>query len=116
MRHAKKKITLGRERNQRVALMRALAESIVLHGSIETTLAKAKALRSFVEPLVTKAKRGTLADRRNVLKVLYTDKAVKKLFTEIAPKYQTRPGGYTRVTKLGYRALDQGAKARIEFV
>ena len=116
MRHAKQKFTLGRERNQRLALLRALAESIVLHGSIETTLAKAKALRMVIEPLITKAKRGTLADRRNVIKVLYTDKALKKLFTEIAPRYQTRPGGYTRITKLGHRVLDQGAKARIEFV
>ena len=95
MRHRKKKTTLGRERQQRQALLRSLADSLIAHGAIVTTLAKAKALRPFVEPLVTKAKRATLSDRRSVMKVLYTDAAVRTLFSEIGPKYKDRRGGYT---------------------
>jgi large subunit ribosomal protein L17 len=116
MRHRKKKITLGRESAPRRALMRALAESLIVHGSIVTTEAKAKALRTVVEPLVTKAKKGTLTDRRSAMKVLYTDGAVRKLFADIAPRYAERKGGYTRITKLGRRANDNGVRARIEFV
>jgi large subunit ribosomal protein L17 len=116
MRHRKKKITLGRERGPRLALMRGLAESLILHGTITTTEAKAKALRGIVEPLVTTAKAGTLVAERRVRRTLYTDQAVRKLMREIAPKYKERPGGYTRVTKLGVRASDRGSVARIEFV
>lgn len=116
MRHAKKKFTLGREASQRRALMRNLADSLMLHGSIETTLAKAKALRTVVEPLVTAAKNGSLSNRRNVLRVLYSDRAVKKLFDEIAPRYRERRGGYTRIVKTGVRVEDKGQKAIIEFV
>lgn len=116
MRHNKKKFTLGRTRNPRRALMRALAESLIVHGNIKTTLAKAKALRTVVEPLITKAKMNTLFARREVIKVLYTEKAVKKLFTEVAPKYQERRGGYTRIVKLVSRAHDAAQMARIELV
>lgn len=116
MRHQKNKITLGRKKAQREALMRSLAESLILHGSIKTTKAKAKALRSFVEPLVTKAKKNTLTERRNLISVLYTDKAVNKLLSEIAPNYKERNGGYTRIIKLGNRLNDAAEMVLIEFV
>lgn len=116
MRHNKKKFTLGRTRNPRRALARALAESLIIHGNIKTTLAKAKALRTIIEPLITKAKKKTLFARREALKVLYTEKAVKKLFAEVAPKYQERRGGYTRIVKLASRAHDAAKMARIELV
>lgn len=116
MRHRSKKFTLGREKASRDALMRSLAESLVLHGSIKTTRAKARALRTVVEPLVTKAKKNTLDARRQILKVLYTDKAVKRLFTDIAPQYSGRAGGYTRILKIGARPRDAAEVVRIEFV
>lgn len=116
MRHRKKKATLGRIAPQRKALMRSLADSLVLHGGIVTTKAKAKALRGVVEPLVTKAKTGTLAARREIIKVLYTDEAVKKIMDELGPKYKDRNGGYTRIIKLGTRINDGAEKVRIEFV
>jgi large subunit ribosomal protein L17 len=116
MRHRKKQTTLGRKKSVREALLRSQAESLILHGKIKTTLAKAKALRGVVEPLVTKAKRGSLTDRRNIMKVLYTEKAVKKIMDKIGPKYREREGGYTRITKAGTRATDSAAIAYIEFV
>lgn len=116
MRHRKKKTTLGREKSQREALLRNLAESLILHGKIKTTVAKAKALRIVVEPLITKARKGTLAERRNIMKFLYTEKAVKKLMDEIGPKYKERQGGYTRITKAGSRVNDGADIAYIEFV
>lgn len=116
MRHAKKKITLGREKGPRQALLRNLTESLILHGAIVTTVAKAKAIRTIVEPLITKAKANTLAARRLSMRVLYTDDAINKLLKDLAPRYRERHGGYTRITKLGYRMNDRGAKARIEFV
>jgi large subunit ribosomal protein L17 len=116
MRHQKKTVKLGRERAQRKALLRSLADSLIQHGSITTTLAKAKALRPFVEPLVTKAKDNSLSSRRELIKVLYTDKAVNALLNDIAPKYADRPGGYTRITKIGPRYSDAAEMAVIEFV
>ncbi len=116
MRHQKKKATLGRETAQRKALMRSLADSLVIHGGIKTTKAKAKALRSVIEPLVTKARKGTLSARREAIKVLYTDKAVKKLMEEIGPRYKDRDGGYTRIIKIGTRVNDAAETVRIEFV
>ena len=116
MRHRKKNRSLGRVKRQREALLRNLADSLILHGKIETTWAKAKELRAFVEPLVTKAKEGTMAQRRNLIKVLYTDESVKKLMDEYGPKYKERPGGYTRITKLGPRSNDCAEMAIIEFV
>lgn len=116
MRHRNKKFTLGREKAARDALMRSLAESLVLHGSVKTTHAKARALRMVVEPLVTKAKKNTLVSRRQVMRVLYTDKAVKRLFTDIAPQYVARQGGYTRIMKIGTRPRDAAEVVRIEFV
>jgi len=116
MRHNSKKVTLGREAAPRKALMRNLAESLILNGSIRTTKAKAKALRSVVEPLVTKAKKGGIANVRNIKKVLYTREALDTLMKDIAPRYVERDGGYTRIIKLAPRANDAAEMARIEFV
>lgn len=98
--------------------MKSLAESLVLHGTVKTTTAKAKALRTFIEPLVTKAK-GSASEitRRRVLKAaLFTDAVVEKLIKELGPKYQTRAGGYTRITKVGTRWNDASEISVIEFV
>ncbi len=116
MRHRKKKATLGREKAQRDALMRSLAESLVIHGSIRTTRAKARALRTVVEPLITMAKKGGLTERRRAMQVLYTDRAVKQLMDVVAPRYKERSGGYTRIIKLAPRANDAAQMVRIEFV
>jgi len=116
MRHKVKKTTLGREKAPREAMLRSLAESLILHGNIKTTEAKAKALRGVVEPLITKAKKGTLAARREIIKTLYTEKAVKKLMEEIGPAYKDRDGGYTRIVKLPARKNDAAKVARIELV
>ena len=116
MRHNSKKVTLGRESAPRKALMRNLAESLILNGSIRTTKAKAKALRSVIEPLVTKAKKGNIANVRNIKKVLFTREALDVLTKEIAPRYADRNGGYTRIIKLAPRANDAAEMARIEFV
>ncbi len=96
--------------------MRNLAESLVLHESITTTKAKAKALRTVVEPIITKAKRNRPIDKEKINEVLYTGKAQKKLIEEIAPRYKERQGGYTRITKLGPRPNDAAEKVIIEFV
>jgi large subunit ribosomal protein L17 len=116
MRHQKKQIKLGRVKAPRKALLRNLAESLILNDSIITTKAKAKALRTIVEPLVTKAKKNTAVDKENINKVLYTGKSQKKLINEIAPKYKERKGGYTRIIKLGVRPNDGAEKVKIEFV
>ena len=112
----KKNIKLGRTKAPRKALLRSLAESLILHDAIVTTKAKAKALRTVVEPLVTKAKRNRPVDKEIINSVLYTGKAVKKLVETIAPKYKDRQGGYTRITKLGTRPNDGAEKVKIEFV
>lgn len=116
MRHQKKQVKLGRVRAPRIALLRNLAESLVIHDSIVTTKAKAKAVRSIIEPLITKAKRNRAVDKENINKVLYTGKSQKKLITEIAPKYKDRDGGYTRIIKIGVRPNDGAEKVKIEFV
>lgn len=116
MRHLNKKFTLGRERAERDALMRGLAESMVLSESIKTTKAKARALRTVLEPLVTKARKNTLASRRLITKILYTEKAVKKMMEVIGPRYAERNGGYTRMTKLARRPTDAAEMVRVEFV
>jgi large subunit ribosomal protein L17 len=116
MRHRNKTAILGRKKSVRVALMRGLADSLITHGKIKTTLAKAKALRRVVEPVITKAKRGTLHDNRLIRQTLYTDTAVNKALNEIGPKYKERNGGYTRITKLGRRPNDAAEVAVIELV
>ncbi|MBI2436258.1 MAG: 50S ribosomal protein L17 [Candidatus Magasanikbacteria bacterium] len=116
MRHNKKQVKLGRVKAPREALLRNLAESLVLHGSIVTTRAKAKAVRGVIEPLITKARKNRPVDREKINQVLYTGKAIAKLINEIAPRYAERPGGYTRMTKMGFRPNDGAQKVRIEFV
>src|SRR3989344_378596 len=102
MRHHNSKKRFGRERNQRVALMRSLARSLVLTEGIVTTTAKAKALRPFVERLITESKAGTIASRRMISKRLGgAPDAVKKLHDTLAARYEKRAGGYTRITHLG---------------
>ncbi len=116
MRHQKKNVKLGRLAAPRRALMRSLAESLILHDGITTTFAKAKALRSVVEPLVTKAKHGKPVDLEKIAAALYTSKAIGRLIKEVAPRYMERRGGYTRIVKLGNRFNDSAEMVRIEFV
>ncbi len=116
MRHHDRKRTLGRTKNQREALLRSLARSLVLQEGIVTTIARAKELRPFVERLVSSSKQNTLAARRRVIDTLHSPAAVKKLHDTIAPRYQKRAGGYTRIVRLGRMGKRVGEAARIEFV
>ena len=116
MRHKKSGRKLNRNSSQRTALMRSLAISIILHESIKTTLAKAKEVRSFLEPLVTIAKENNVANQRRVFSKLRDKEAVSKLFKEIGPRFKERPGGYLRVIKRGYRPGDKSPVAQIEFL
>lgn len=116
MRHNKKFNHLGRQAGHRKALMSNMASSLILHKRIETTLAKAKALRMFVEPLVTKSKEDTTHSRRVVFSYLKQKEAVTELFRTIAPKIAERPGGYTRILKTGFRLGDAAEMCIIEFV
>lgn len=103
MRHHNQNRTFGRSRSQRTALMRGLALSLIEHGKIKTTEAKAKELRAYVEKLITKGKNDTLASRKQVLSTLGQPdtKVTTKLFTDIAKRYAERAGGYTRIVKMG---------------
>ncbi len=114
-RHGYKGRKFGRERDQREALIKSLAESLIIHESIETTLEKAKDLRPYVEKLVTKAKKGGLHNRRQVIKSLQTLEAAHKLVDEIAPKI-TRESGYLRIVKTDNRRGDNAQMAKISFV
>lgn len=116
MRHKKNKITLDRKTAARRSLMANMAESLILYEKIRTTKAKAKAVRSVVEKLITKAKAQTLAGRRAIAKVLYTKNSVKKLMEVIGPKYKDKKGGYTRLTLLKSRKGDGAEEAIIELV
>lgn len=113
-RHAHRK--LNRPTAARKALLRGLATQLVLNNKIETTLEKAKELRGFIEPLVTKAKTNSVVNRRLAAATLYGKETVDILFKNIGPKMATRPGGYTRILKLGFRPGDHARKAIIEFV
>ena len=142
MRHNCKKHRLSRPQDQRKALLRALASQLLLHGEIKTTISKAKALRPYVESIITFSKKGDLASRRQVLKFIYdlntgkyidrdtkevvsekskekkyTDETVlRKLFNEIGPKYTSRNGGYTRIFRLPPRRGDAAVMALIQLV
>jgi large subunit ribosomal protein L17 len=116
MRHRKAGRQLRRTSEQKLALMRNLATSLIEHGAIETTEAKAKELRPFVEKLITKAKTGTLHARRLAVRHIHKRAAADKLFQEIGPKYATRNGGYTRILKTGHRKGDGADMARIELI
>ena len=121
MRHGDKNNNLGRKKAHREALLMNLACQIITHKRIVTTLAKAKALRKYVEPLITKTKKSASKEEishnhRIVFSYLNDKAAVKELFTVVAPKIATRPGGYTRIIKLGIRPGDNAEKAMIELV
>ena len=117
MRHQRKTVKLGRTQGHRDALLSNLAVSLIEHGRIKTTIAKAKAVRPIVEKLVTKAKVGTLHARRMALADLrHNENAVTKLFTEIGPLNAERKGGYTRIVKIGQRRSDASEMAFIEWV
>ena len=116
MRHGKKHNHLGRQRGHRVALLRNLSISLVEYKRINTTVAKAKALRVFIEPLITKAKTNSTHSRRTVFSNLQNKEAVKELFGPIAEKVADRPGGYLRIVRTGTRKGDGAETAMIEFV
>ena len=116
MRHNKAVNHLGRKSGHRKALLSNMASSLIMHKRITTTVAKAKVLKSYVEPLVTKSKEDTTHSRRVVFSYLKDKEAVTELFRTIAPKIADRPGGYTRVLHLGFRQGDAADMALIEFV
>lgn len=116
MRHNRKLNHLGRKSGHRKALLSNMATSLVLHKRIETTLAKARALRVYIEPLITKSKEDTTHSRRVVFSYLKQKEAVSELFRVIAPKIADRPGGYLRILKTGFRAGDAADMAIVEFV
>lgn len=116
MRHGDKINNLGRKKAHREALLANLAISLIEHKRIVTTLAKAKALRVYVEPLVTKAKTNDTHNRRVVFSYLQNKEAVNELFGTVADKVAGRPGGYTRIIKLGIRPGDNAEQALIELV
>jgi large subunit ribosomal protein L17 len=116
MRHGNKVKKIGRTREHRIATMAALSTALITHKRITTTLAKAKALRGFVEPVINRSKDDTTHNRREVFRRLRDKHAVTELFGEIAEKVGSRPGGYTRIVKLGQRAGDATEMAIIEIV
>lgn len=116
MRHGKKINHLGRTASHRRALLSNMASSLIVHKRISTTLAKAKALRKYVEPLLTKAKTDSTHSRRVVFSYLQDKESIKELFGDIAEKIATRPGGYTRILKTGNRLGDNADMCIIELV
>jgi large subunit ribosomal protein L17 len=116
MRHRKAGRSLRRTSEQRLALLRNLATSLIEQGAIETTEAKAKELRPFAEKLITLARRGDLHARRLVERKIKDRETLSRLFSEIGPRFAARPGGYTRILKLGHRKGDGADVARIELL
>jgi len=116
MRHRKAGRNLRRTSEQRLALLRSLASSLIERGAIETTEAKAKELRPFVEKLITKARTGTLHSRRLAGRHVQKREVADKLFQEIGPRFAKRAGGYTRILKTGHRKGDGADMARIELI
>ena len=116
MRHQHGYRKLGKATAHRKAMLRNMATSFFLHEKINTTVPRAKELRSIVEKLITLGKRGDLHARRQVASYLYDDAAVKKVFDEVAGRYTSRPGGYTRILKTGIRFGDGAKLARLELV
>ena len=116
MRHRVKGKSFGRTAEHRKAMMKNMATSLFLHGRLETTTEKAKELRRFAEPIITKAKRGDLHARRLVQRDIQDREVLQKLFAEIGPKYAERAGGYTRVLHLGHRSGDAAEMSIIELV
>ena len=116
MRHGKKFNHLGRTADHRRAMLANMAISLIMHKRITTTLAKAKALKKYVEPLITRSKDDSTNSRRVVFSYLQNKEALKELFGTVAQKVGDRPGGYTRIIKLGFRQGDAAEKAFIELV
>jgi large subunit ribosomal protein L17 len=116
MRHRSAHRKLGRKTEHRISLLRNLAASLIDHGRIRTTEAKAKELRPFVEKLVTLGKRDSLHARRHALSIIPRREVVSKLFSDVSPRFSERPGGYTRILKLAHRQGDGAPMAFIQFV
>ena len=116
MRHRKSGRQLNRNSSHRKAMFQNMANSLFLHEVIKTTLPKAKELRRIVEPLITKAKSDSVANRRHVFSKLRDDAMVAKLFTELGPFYKDRPGGYVRILKAGFRTGDKAPMAVVQLV
>ena len=116
MRHRKSGRQLNRNSSHRKAMFQNMANSLFLHEVIKTTLPKAKELRRVVEPLITKAKSDSIANRRHVFSKLRDDAMVAKLFTELGPFYKDRPGGYVRILKAGFRTGDKAPMALVQLV
>lgn len=116
MRHLNAGRRFGRTSSHRQAMFRNMTASLIRHEVIRTTLAKAKELRRFAEPLITRAKSDSVANRRIAFARLRDDSSVAKLFTDLGPRYQQRPGGYLRILKCGYRAGDKAPLAIVELV
>jgi len=116
MRHRKSGRQLNRNSSHRKAMFKNMANSLFLHETIRTTLPKAKELRRVVEPLITKAKTDSVANRRNAFAKLRDDAMVAKLFTELGPFYKDRPGGYIRILKAGFRTGDKAPMAIVQLV
>ena len=116
MRHRKKGKILDRKKQPRKALLRSLATNLILYEKIKTTEAKAKAVKPIVEKLVTKGKANDLHARRELIKYLYVENAVKKVLEDLSPRYKDRKGGYLRIVKLNPRQGDGAKMAQIEFV
>jgi len=116
MRHRKSGRQLNRNSSHRKAMFQNMANSLFLHEVIKTTLPKAKELRRVVEPLITKAKSDSVANRRHVFSKLRDNAMVAKLFTELGPFYKDRPGGYVRILKAGFRTGDKAPMALVQLV
>ena len=116
MRHRKSGRQLNRNSSHRKAMFQNMANSLFLHEVIKTTLPKAKELRRVVEPLITRAKSDSVANRRHVFSKLRDDAMVAKLFTELGPFYKDRPGGYVRILKAGFRTGDKAPMAVVQLV
>ena len=116
MRHRKSGRKLNRNSSHRTAMFKNMTISLVEHELIKTTLPKAKELRRIAEPLITLAKEDSVANRRLASSRLGSDEAVGKLFSELGPRYESRPGGYIRILKCGYRSGDKAPMAYVELV
>ena len=116
MSNLKRGRTFGRNSSRRKALFQALAISLIEHEGIKTTLPKAKELRSFIEPLITLAKEDSVSNRRLAFSKIRNKAAVGKLFSDLGPRFKDRPGGYSRIIKIGFRKGDAAPIAFIEFV
>ena len=116
MSNLKRGRTFGRDSSRRKALFQALAISLIEHEGIKTTLPKAKELRTFIEPLITLAKDDSVSNRRLAFSKIRNKSAVGKLFSDLGPRFKDRPGGYSRIIKIGFRKGDAAPIAFIEFV